>query len=125
MFEISLDQDDPRKLSQACVQITALLGLYQAELARILHLQCGDVGRLASGQWCLEPASEAWRQAQLFLRFYRRLYGHLDGEAVAMVHWLRVRQEGLTATPHQLMVDDDRLAELLAWFERDPVSADL
>ena len=116
MFEITLDRNYPRKLSQACVQITELLGLYQAELARILHLQCGDIGRLANGQWCLEPDSQAWRQAQLFVGFYQRLYAHMAGDPVAMVHWLRVRHEGLDATPHHMMVDDDSLEEVLAWF---------
>lgn len=41
---------DPRKLTQAVLQITTLLDLYQAELARILHLQCSDMGLLSNGK---------------------------------------------------------------------------
>lgn len=117
MFEIAIDRDDPRQLSQARVQITDLLGLYQAELARILRLQCDDIGRLAAGQWCLQPGSSAWDQARLLLAFYQRLHERFNGEAVAMVHWLRVQHAGLDATPHRLMVDEGRLKEVVDWLK--------
>lgn len=118
MFEIAIDRDDPRQLSQAVLQITELLGLYQAELARILQLQCGDIGRLANGQWCLQPDAQAWLQAQRLVTFYQCLFRRLGGDAVSMVHWLRVPHAGLDATPHRLMVDEGRLEEVVGWFER-------
>lgn len=48
VFDIDDPGDDPRRLSQAMLQITALLGLYHAELALTPKLQCGDIGRAGS-----------------------------------------------------------------------------
>jgi hypothetical protein len=39
------------------------LNLYHAELARILGLQCGNIGALAGGGWELRAGSPAWIQA--------------------------------------------------------------
>ena len=77
LFQIPDPGEDPRALSHSVLQAGELLGLYQAELARILHLQCGDIRRLANGQWLLEPDAVSWRQARLFIRFYRALHDRL------------------------------------------------
>ena len=110
--------DDPRGLTQAVFQVTELLGLYQAELARILHLNCGDVGRLASGHCCLEPGTVAWQQAGLFVRLQQALYRRERGNGVAMRHWLRVPHPVLGGVPHLLLVDDGRLDDVVRWLER-------
>ena len=60
VFEIKTAVDDPRSLPLSVLQIIALLDLYQAELARILHLRCSDIGELAAAQRYLEPDTEAW-----------------------------------------------------------------
>jgi hypothetical protein len=109
---------EPRQLTQAVLQIVDMLGLYQAELARILQLKCGDIGRLSTAQNCLAPASPAWEQAQLLVRCYRALYVYLDGDGVAMRHWLRVPQAALGGVPHLLIVDEGRLADVVACLER-------
>lgn len=110
--------DDPRRLTQAVLQITELLGLFQAELARILYLNCGDVGQLASGRCCLEPGTVAWQQARLFVRLQQALFTLQDGDGVAMRHWLRVPHPVLGGVPHLLLVDDGRLDDMVRWFER-------
>lgn len=94
-----------------------MLGLLNAELARVLHLKCGDIGELGSGQRCLEPGTAAWEQALLFIRFYRALYTALQGDGVAMRHWLRVEHEILGGIPHRLIVDEDRLPEVVMYLE--------
>lgn len=66
--------DDACALTRAVLQMFAMLDLYQAELARILRLKCGEAGELAAAQRELEPAGEAWEQALLLVRFYRALY---------------------------------------------------
>jgi hypothetical protein len=114
---------NPRRRTQVTLQVTALLGLYQAELARILGLQCPQIGRLASGREQLEPGTAAWRQAGLLLRGYQALYRLTGGDGVAMRHWLRVRQAALEGTPHLLMVDAGRLAEVVAHLERQAPAA--
>lgn len=74
VFQIPDSIDDPRKLTQAVIQTTEMLDMYQAELARVLHLNCGDIGQLASGKRCLQKDSKSWEQALLFVRFHRALY---------------------------------------------------
>jgi hypothetical protein len=39
VFEITTVADDARGLTRSVLQIIALLDLYQAELARVLHLR--------------------------------------------------------------------------------------
>jgi hypothetical protein len=117
VYQIAETIDDPRRLTQAVLQIVDMLGPYQAELARVLHLKCGDIGQLASAQQCLEPATPAWEQAQLLVRCYRALYIAHNGDGVAMRHWLRIPEDMLGGVPHLLMVDDDRLADVVACLE--------
>jgi len=117
VFEIKTAVDDARSLSQAVLQIIALLGLYQAELARVLHLKCADIGELSAARWCLEPGTDAWEQALLFVRFYQALFVSMQGDGVAMRHWLRVEHAGLGGVPHFLIVDADRLQEVVTYLE--------
>lgn len=117
VFQIPQSIEDPRRLTQAVLQIVEMLDLYQAELARVLHLKCGDIGQLASARRCLEPGSDAWEQAQLLVRAYRALYHRMHGDGVAMRHWLRVSQPELGGVPHLLVVDDDRLRRVVDYLE--------
>lgn len=117
VFEIAAETADPRKLTQSVLQIIALLDMYQAELARVLRLKCGDIGELACAQRYLETGTEHWQQALLLVRFYRLLYDRMNGDGVAMRHWLRVENEGLGGVPHLLIVDDDRLEEVVRYLE--------
>ena len=118
VFEITGDTSDPRRLTQSVLQIIALLDMYQAELARVLCLKCGDIGELASAQRCLATGTEAWEQAQLFMRFYRLLYNKMSGDGVAMRHWLRVESVALGGVPHLMIVDENRLADVVSYLER-------
>jgi hypothetical protein len=117
VFEIADDTSDPRKLTQSVLQVIALLDMYQAELARVLHMKCGDIGELASARRCLETDTGHWQQALLFVRFYRLLFNRMNGDGVAMRHWLRVENAGLGGVPHRMIVDDDRLAEVVSYLE--------
>jgi len=121
VYQLPEQIDEPRRLTQAVLQIVDMLGLYQAELARVLRLKCGDIGRLAAAQQCLEPATPAWEQAQLLLRCYRALYVVRQGDGVAMRHWLRVPDHALGGVPHLLIVDDGRLADVVACLEAQAI----
>ena len=118
VFEIIDDTSDPRRLTQSVLQVIDLLDMYQAELARVLCLQCGDIGELASAQRCLVTDTEAWEQAQLFVRFYRLLYNNMSSDGVAMRHWLRVENAALGGVPHLMIVDENRLADVVSYLER-------
>jgi hypothetical protein len=119
VFEIEPVPDDPHRLNQVVLQITTMLDMYQAELARILGIKCGDIGQLSSGKQCLQPGTEAWTRALLFVRFYRLLFTQMDGVGVAMRHWLRIGNRQLEGVPNLLIVDDGRLLDVVACLERD------
>lgn len=118
MHEIKLkDLTDARQLTQAVLQITQMLGMYQAELARVLGLQCGDIGAMASANQVLPEGSSEWEKARQFVMLYERLYRLLGGDAVAICHWLRARHSHFGQSPLLLMVDEGRLDELNTWFD--------
>ncbi len=117
VFEIQVNSTEPRKLTQSVLQVIAMLDMYQAELARVLRLQCADIGELSSAQRCLERDSPAWEQARLFVRFYQLLYDRFNGDGVAMRHWLHRQHAVLGSTPHLLIVDENRLAEVVGYLE--------
>lgn len=115
--------DSPRKLSQAVVQATQLLGMYQAELARILRLQCADIGELANGRWLLQPGTDSWYQAERFIRLFELLYHRKNGDSVAMCHWLRADNANLGTTPLLALVDELRIDEVVGLLGRKTGSA--
>ena len=106
---------DDKALTLAVLQIGQLLGMYQAELARVLGLQCQDIGELAGGKRLLSADSGAARQGRLFVSLYEQLYQYCHAEPVAIYHWLRARHPHLGGVPLLLMVDEARLAELVEW----------
>lgn len=112
---------DPRQLSHRVIFITHQLGLYHAELARVLHLRCADIGQLVSGKTLLQRETTAWRQACLWVEFYETLSGKLQGDEVAMYHWLRAENSLLGGVPLLLLVDDDRLLELVEFLVENEV----
>ena len=118
VFEITGDTSDPRRLTQSVLQVIALLDMYQAELARVLCLKCGDIGELAAAQRYLVTGTEAWEQALLLVRFYRLLYQRMCGDGVAMRHWLRVENAALGGVPHLMIVDENRLADVVSYLDR-------
>jgi hypothetical protein len=117
-LELEPHHDDPLLLSRDVVQIMQMLQLYQAEIARILGLHCGDVAALAQARTRLEPGTPAWERARLLVRGYRALYRQCDGDGQAMYHWLHRELPGFAATPHRLLVDEHALAAVVDHLER-------
>ncbi len=112
VFEIKNKLVSPRQLSQSVLQITEMLGMYHAELARVLHLQCADIGALANGKMVLDEHSESWSHALAFLAFYQALYSYFEGDGVAMCNWLRRDHVEFGKTPLLVMVDDLRIGDV-------------
>jgi len=110
--------DSPAGLTPAVLQAAEMLGMYRAELARVLHLQCQDIGRLADMKQLLEPGTDAWRQAVVFIRLYQTLFAGMQGEEATIHHWLRAENEGLGGVPLLLIVDEDRLTQVLDFCSR-------
>ena len=101
--------ESPVKLVQTILLFNETLGLYQAELVRILAVQCGDIGELFSGKRNIEPDSHLWEKSVFFIRFYELLYDKLKGDEVAMYNWLRRHNSDLNGTPLFLLVDNGNL----------------
>ena len=110
VFKIEHATANERRLSQSVIQVIELLGMYHAELARILGQQCGDIGELTSGHSCIQKDTEAWTRAVLFVQTYNQLFDYFAGDGVAMYHWMRAHNKELAGTPHFLIVDAGQLA---------------
>lgn len=117
MHKIVTPITDARHLTQAVLQIISLLGMYQAELARILGMQCSDIGEMASAKKVIQINSHAWHQASMFVRFYNRLYDRFDGDEAMMCHWLRRYEHNLSGSPFYLIVDEHKLAQVVSYME--------
>ena len=118
VFRISNSFKSERELSQSVIQVSDMLGMYNAELARILGQQCGDIGKLSSGQSCLDQETPAWERAVLLVETYNLLFDYFDGDGVAMYHWMRADNQQLDGTPHFLIVDDGKLGEIHDYLKR-------
>ena len=106
---------EPRRRTQQLTQALTMLGLYQAELARILHLQCADIAAFCNAQSVLKPETPVWRRAHDFLLLYQLLHRKFDADGVQMRHWLRRNHPFFAQTPQLMLVDEDRLPDLLEY----------
>lgn len=105
MFQITDTGTDPARLTQSVLQIRDFLNLYNAELARILCLNCADITQLGVARHYLEVDTAAWEQALLFRETYQILFKRHQGNGVAMNHWLRKWHAVMKPSPLLLMVD--------------------
>ncbi len=108
---------DELGLSRAIIQVMQLLGLYHAELARILHLSCGDVAKLAAAKHQLHKNSVAWIEAEKLVQVFEALFALCDADEACMHNWLRRHNQQLDGTPLYEMVDHlqiDRVLGLLS-----------
>jgi hypothetical protein len=101
-------------LTPALLQASHMLGLYHAELARILKMQCADVGELANAQQLLEINSLPWQQAEKFISIFECLYLKFQGDEALMCNWLRKRNTDLNGVPLYFMVDDGLIDNCLS-----------
>lgn len=107
-----------RQLTPAVLQISEFLGLYHAELARILGIQCSDIGALVQIKAFIEPDTPVGQRAILFVRLYQHLYTRFAGDSVAICHWLRAVNPHMSKSPFYLLVDDGQLHWLLSYLEQ-------
>lgn len=118
VFKLNNPFESERKITQSVIQVVELLGMYDAELARILGQKCGDIGELSSAKCCIEKDSEAWHRAVLFITLYQQLYDYFNGNGIAMYHWMRAHNKHLNGTPHFLIVDDGKLPLVLEYLQQ-------
>jgi len=120
MWLLSENEQAPVKRTQSVVQITDLLGLYRAETASILKLNCADIGEFFSGRRILQPSTQVWELAGRFIKFYNLLYRQFSGDGIAMCHWLRAHNAQLGKSPLLAMVDDQQLEQVITLLETRP-----
>lgn len=89
------------------------LGLYRAELARILGLMCQDVSNPGQLESLLNSQSQYQLRAEQFVRFYDSLDRQFSGDSVAMTNWFRRDNVSLGTTPFLALVDQGRLDETI------------
>ena len=97
-----------------------MLDLYQAELARILHLQCADISAFCNAQTRLDPHTDSWQRSHHFIHLYQLLHRRLAADGVQMRHWLRRQHPHFGKTPQLMLVDEERLDELLEYLQSAP-----
>ena len=102
-----------KKLTQAVLQITQMLGIYNAELARILHLRCADIGAISDAHKNIQVSTEAWARAIKYIEMYESLYYLCEGNEIKMNNWLRKKHKHLQAIPLYLMVDEQKINQVI------------
>ncbi|MEM7199966.1 MAG: antitoxin Xre/MbcA/ParS toxin-binding domain-containing protein [Planctomycetota bacterium] len=89
-------------LTKALVRASALLGLSQRALARILGVSESSVSRLDAGRR-IDPATKEGELALLFLRMVRSLDAVLGGDAEACRRWFEAGNHHLNGVPAELV----------------------
>ena len=102
-----------KALTQAVLQITQMLGIYHAELARILHLQCADIGELSNANNVISKNSVSWVEAEKYIELYEYLYLSHNGNEALINNWLRKENKKLQTAPLYLMVDELRIDDVI------------
>ena len=88
---------------------TDTLGLYRAELARILGLKCPDVSDARTLALLFETDTTVQRSGASFVRFYILLEEVFQADTVQMINWFRRDNSKLGTTPFLAMVDHGQL----------------
>jgi hypothetical protein len=89
------------------------LGLYRAELARILGLNCADVSDSKNLELLFTTNSSLRSRAELFICFFQLLELLYADDPVSMVHWFRRENSKLGMTPILAMVDHGQLSKVV------------
>jgi transcriptional regulator with XRE-family HTH domain len=106
-----------RTLARAATRAASLLGLRQAELARILGVSAATVSRMASGEHVLQPGQKAWELAALFVRLFRSLDALVGSNETQARAWLTSPNAALGATPRQLIADAEGLVRVVHYLD--------
>jgi hypothetical protein len=91
-----------------------MLGMYRAELARILHLKFFDVSNPIMLEILLSDNDELVLRAKRFVKLYALLEKQFSGDVTAMANWVRRENVLLETTPLLAMVVQDRTEDIIA-----------
>jgi len=113
LIKLSDVNHSEKALTQAVLQVTQMLGVYHAELARILHLQCADIGELSNAENVIVINSTEWVQAVKYIELYELLYNLQGGDEALINNWLRKENKYLDGAPLYLMVDRLKIDDVI------------
>lgn len=117
MHRIDNPFSSPESLGHAVVQAGEMLGIDRAEVASIINFMCEGTAARFEDRVVLEPNTESWRRAELFVRLYQALFDAMDGNGAQMVHWLHSENPALGGEPLVIMEDQGRLVDVLELLE--------
>lgn len=75
-------------VSKAVARASGLLGLKNADLARVLGISPASASRLRDGSWALQPQTKPYELGLLLVRLFRSLDAMMGGEAEAVRSWM-------------------------------------
>jgi hypothetical protein len=92
---------------------TDTLGLYRAELARILELNCADVSDSHKLELLIKSSLAVRSRAELFVRLFYLLETVFPDDMALIINWLHKDNNELGTTPLLAMVDQGRLSDVV------------
>ncbi|HFQ91665.1 MAG TPA: helix-turn-helix domain-containing protein, partial [Chromatiales bacterium] len=95
--------DRRRVLTTAVLNAARIMGLRQAQLARILGVSEATVSRMKQGAWQPTEHSKTWELAALLVRLFRGLDALMASDDRALQSWLHSRNQALGDAPVNLL----------------------
>lgn len=101
-------------LSKAFIRAGEGLALDDDELSAVLGEQVFTVLRLRHGHELLQPGTEAWSHALLFVELYQSLLALVGTEQNAKI-WLSSKNRGLSGRPRDLIAYREGLEQVIQY----------
>lgn len=108
------NQSNSLSLIASLYHATDILGLYRADLARILGLMCENVSTPNYLERLLSENAAYLQKAKRFVYFFELLDSRFPASEENMIHWFRKDNTALGTSPFLAMVDDNRLEDVIA-----------
>jgi len=109
------DAEAASVLSKAVVRAAALLGITQAQLARVLGVSPSTASRLQAGAYRLAPSRKEWEFALLLVRLFRSLDSIAGGEMAK--RWMESENRGLSGRPIDLVQTTEGLVRVVQYLD--------
>jgi plasmid maintenance system antidote protein VapI len=109
--------DPAAVLTKAVLRSSALLGLPNALLARVLGVSEASISRLATGARLVSPSTKEGELALLLVRTYRSLDALVGTDAAMRKAWLRGFNRALNARPIELIERAEGLVAVASYLD--------
>lgn len=114
---IATSPDRALVLRKALLRAADIMGLSQADLARILGLSQPTVSRLRSGRYQLDEQRKEWELAILLIRLYRGLDALMASDETALRAWIHNPNAELGARPGERIASVTGLVDVLDYVD--------